>query len=190
MARIAVFYLAVAAVGVGLLAARGDWGGLVPVELEAWLAHGALGLGVGLAMVVASRVATSRFAWASRLADEFRALLGTFHRREALAVALLSSVTEELVFRGLLQPAVGLWLAAAVFAALHVGPTPRFLPWTAMAFVAGLALGWLFEQTGNLLAPIVAHATVNYLNLRFLAPHVDKPDVHVGPVGGPYFAGL
>ncbi|MEE8408935.1 MAG: CPBP family intramembrane glutamic endopeptidase, partial [Myxococcota bacterium] len=93
------------------------------------------------------------------------------------------------LFRGTLQPTLGLWLAAAVFAVLHIGPNVRFLPWTIMALGAGLAFGGLFSWTGNLVAPVLAHITVNYLNLRFLAPADDPAELHIDPIGGEHVAG-
>jgi membrane protease YdiL (CAAX protease family) len=147
------------------------------------------GIGAGLLMVVASRAATARFDWAAQLAEEFRGLIGRLHAREAFAVALMSGIAEETLFRGVLQPALGLWLTAAIFGVLHIGPNKRFLPWTAMAFVAGLVFGGLFAWTGNLLAPILAHITVNFLNLRFLAPADIRDEVHLKPMGGEHVAG-
>ncbi|MEE8409826.1 MAG: type II CAAX endopeptidase family protein, partial [Myxococcota bacterium] len=164
------FYLVMAAVAVIAMWRGGDLRTLAPgLDLTAWVTAIGAGLGTGGLMVVISRVTTAHFTWASQLANEFRALLGAISAREALVIALLSGIGEEALFRGTLQPTLGLWLAAVIFAVLHIGPNLRFLPWTIMAFGAGLAFGGLFWWTGNLVAPVLAHITVNYLNLRFLA---------------------
>jgi len=55
-----------------------------------------------------------------------------------------------------------------VFALLHVGPKRRFLPWTASAFVLGVGFGFLARWTGSLGAPITAHFTINFVNLRYI----------------------
>ena len=39
-------------------------------------------------------------------------------------------------------------------------------PWTIFALVLGFALGGLLLLTGSLLAPILAHFTINYFNLH------------------------
>jgi len=83
-------------------------------------------------------------------------------------LALASSIGEELLFRGALLPWLGVWLQAAVFALLHIGPGRRFLPWTASAFGLGLAFGALASWTGNLGGPIAAHFMINFLNLRYI----------------------
>ena len=122
----------------------------------------------GLAVVGLTRVAVRYFQWARDLHASFRDLLGPLAANEILILALASSIGEELLFRGALQPWLGVWLQALVFALLHVGPGKRFLPWTASAFVLGVAFGWLAEWTGNLGAPIAAHFAINFLNLRYI----------------------
>jgi membrane protease YdiL (CAAX protease family) len=127
------------------------------------------GLALGLIVVFASRLAVHRFEWARVLHREFRGVLGRLSAGEALILALTSGVGEEVFFRGALQPSIGLFPQAIVFSLLHVAPGKRFLPWTASAFVMGVAFGGLFEGLGDLGAPIVAHVTINYLNLRHIS---------------------
>lgn len=128
-----------------------------------------LGLAVGLAVVVLTRVAVRRFAWAQTLHRDFRSLLGPLSTREIVILALASSIGEEMLFRGALQPWIGLWPQAAFFALLHLGPGRRFLPWTLSAFALGIGFGYMFASLGDLGGPIVAHFTINYLNLHFIA---------------------
>ncbi|HKE17139.1 MAG TPA: CPBP family intramembrane glutamic endopeptidase [Kofleriaceae bacterium] len=128
-----------------------------------------IGLAVGLSVVFLSRLAVHRFDWARSLHKDFRNILGPLTWREILVLALASSVGEELLFRGALQPMIGVWMQAVVFALLHIGPGLRFLPWTLSAFGLGLVFGWLFQATGDLGGPIVAHFAINYMNLHFIA---------------------
>ncbi|GAA4347635.1 hypothetical protein GCM10023185_02840 [Hymenobacter saemangeumensis] len=86
-----------------------------------------------------------------------------------LVVAVVPAVAEELVFRGVIQKNlvrwfssrhVGVWLAAAIFSAIHLqflGFVPRF--------VLGLVLGYLYEWSGNILVPMAAHFTQNAFQL-------------------------
>jgi membrane protease YdiL (CAAX protease family) len=132
-----------------------------------------IGIGIvfGLGVVALSRVCVRRFEWARLLHREFRALLGPLGRAELVALALGSSVGEEVFFRGALLPATGIWISSAVFALLHIGPSRRYLPWTASALLVGLAMAGLALATGDLGAPIAAHFTINFLNLRHIAHH-------------------
>ena len=94
--------------------------------------------------------------------------LGSVSLPGAIALALASGIGEEMLFRGALQPRVG-WLAAGVlFGLVHFAPRRELLPWTGFAILAGLLFGALFQATGNLIAPIAAHALVNAVNIPFL----------------------
>lgn len=148
----------------------------------------ALGAAAGLFVVLLSRLCHRHFAWARRLSDEFQTILSSFSRRDALMMAVMSALGEEMLFRGLVQgsfpdPWFGLFLTASVFAALHVGPSRAFVPWTIMAFVVGLMFGTLLLVTGDLVAPIVAHGLINFLNLRVILGQ-DDSDLALGPLGG------
>lgn len=82
-----------------------------------------------------------------------------------LLVALLSGVGEEALFRGAVQQEFGLVAGAVAFGLAHVGPDRRYLLWTAWAAAVGLLFGALFEATGGLLAPVLAHAAHNAATL-------------------------
>jgi membrane protease YdiL (CAAX protease family) len=134
-----------------------------------------VGVALGLAVVFLTRLAVHRFDWARQLHRSFRGLLGNLSARDVFILALASSIGEELLFRGALLPWIGLVPSAVVFALLHVGPGARFLPWTLSAFVAGLIFGLLFQELGDLGAPIAAHFTINYLNLGYIV-RVELPE--------------
>jgi membrane protease YdiL (CAAX protease family) len=167
---VAIIYLALASVGIAWSTLRGDtsvWriSGTDPQTLAGIVAGAFLGLGY----VFASRYATHRFEWGRALHRDLRALLGPLTDGEIVVLALASAVGEEVFFRGALLPAVGLLASSVIFALLHVGPKLRFLPWTVSTFVAGMLFGQLFLWSGDLSGPVVAHFTVNLLNLRYLA---------------------
>ncbi|HEY3853334.1 MAG TPA: type II CAAX endopeptidase family protein [Verrucomicrobiae bacterium] len=87
------------------------------------------------------------------------------------AAVVFAPIAEETVFRGLLYPAIkqagfprlALWGTSVGFAAMHLN-AETFLPLMAFAMV----LVYLYEQFGNLLAPIVAHSLFNTVNFLFL----------------------
>jgi membrane protease YdiL (CAAX protease family) len=126
------------------------------------------GLGFGLIVVALSRWTVQRFAWAERLHRELRPFACGLDATGIVVLALLSAAGEELLFRGLLQPWMGLWPQALLFGLVHQMPGPSRWIWVSWALCVGLVLGVLFELTGSLLGPIAAHALVNGLNLQFL----------------------
>jgi membrane protease YdiL (CAAX protease family) len=138
------------------------------VLLPLWLRLG-LGVAAGLALVASSRFATERTRTGRALADELAALIGPISQRRALGFALASGLAEEAFFRGALQPRVGLLAATVLFAAAHYVPRPGLRVWSLFALAAGALFGALYDWSGDLLAPAVAHAVVNGLNLRWLA---------------------
>lgn len=142
------------------------------------LSSAALGVAMGLLLVLLTRELQERFAWMRMLHNEFRHLLGPLSRREILLLAAASAVGEECLFRGALLMhlqallpgslggVLGIGGSAVVFALLHIGPGVRFLPWTVSALGMGLLLGVLCVTMGDLLGPIAVHFTVNLLNLQ------------------------
>lgn len=130
-----------------------------------------IGLVFGGFLVLGSRLSVQRYGWARRLHVELRPFARELSPLAIVVLALLSSLGEELLFRGLLQPWLGLWVQALLFGLAHQLPGPSRWIWAGWAFLVGLALGALFELTGSLLGPLAAHALVNGLNLSFLKRH-------------------
>jgi len=84
-----------------------------------------------------------------------------------LATILIAPIGEEIIFRGILYPAIkrtghqqlALWSTAILFGAIHVN-LGSFIPLTLLAVVLVL----LYEHTGNLLACITVHCFFNAAN--------------------------
>lgn len=128
----------------------------------------ALGTALGLTGVWLSQRLDRSVPAIRKLGDRFAAILAGVSTRDAVVLAALSSVGEELFFRGCMQEQWGLWPATILFAVVHSGPQKLYLWWTASAFVFGLGLALLYEHHGGLLAPILMHFTINAINIRFL----------------------
>jgi membrane protease YdiL (CAAX protease family) len=88
-------------------------------------------------------------------------------------IALAAGVGEELLFRGVLQPALAAHvpLACAVLAVgLLFGAVHWLTPtYALLAGAVGIYLGALYAVSGNLLAPVVAHALYDFIALMVLA---------------------
>jgi membrane protease YdiL (CAAX protease family) len=131
-------------------------------------ADAALGAAAGAGILLLSHLTTRYTSWGERLAQALARSLGELSVPNALLLALASGLAEELLFRGALQPRVGWVWASLLFGLLHFVPRREFLPWTLFAVGAGFLFGALFEQRGNLVAPVVAHVLVNAVNLPLL----------------------
>jgi membrane protease YdiL (CAAX protease family) len=128
----------------------------------------ALGAGVGLGVFLADSIAERFIPLFQRMGDAFRQLLGDITGVQAICLALFSSVAEEIFFRGFLQSWLGLVAASILFGVLHIAPDRRLWPWPFLAVAMGFAFGVIFEYTGDLFAPILAHFTINYFGLMAL----------------------
>ena len=163
-----------------------------PIETVPWIpvpmlaGHG-LSLLAGAVLALCTITLTRRLVRSWTTARALHALLRpTVLHADSLTLALLgiaSAASEELFFRGLLVPVLGLVIPAIAFGFLHqVKGCARWM-WAGWAAVMGLLFGALFLATGSLLGPIVAHAAINVMNLRFLRD-TDVEPTKRRPLGG------
>jgi len=86
----------------------------------------------------------------------------------AFYLAGVSAFGEELLFRAAIQPFAGLIVTSILFGLLHIGPDGKLSTWTAWALLAGLLLGWIFQETGSLWPSIITHFSVNLISIIVL----------------------
>ncbi|HKY39397.1 MAG TPA: CPBP family intramembrane glutamic endopeptidase [Polyangiaceae bacterium] len=157
-----------------LISYPGSW---LPLSgLEAHTFSLVLGGAFAVLVVLGTRVLVENVGWARNLHRDLRPMTLRLDGAGILAIATLSALAEELVFRGLLLPWVGLLPQALLFGVAHAqlsGPS-RWV-WVAWASVVGLALGAMFQLTGSLLGPMLAHGLINGLNLLYLKSHDTSP---------------
>ncbi len=154
------------------LSLRGDGvlAGLAPFTPLITAVFGGIAIGVGSFVILwvlrGLRPAADLESWQRRMVRGWSIT-------DALAVALFSGLAEEALIRALLQPLLGLWPAALLFAALHFIPDRRLWLWPILALMLGLVLGWTFAAWGYP-AAAAAHITINILSLlRLRTPMAD-----------------
>jgi membrane protease YdiL (CAAX protease family) len=176
--RIAVGYALLASLAVALTLSLRD--GYPWVYADPWvswpppLAFGAsagLGLVLALLVILGTRFTVARFAWAKRLHLDLRPIAHGLTLWQIVVIAFFSSLGEELLFRGLLQPWLTLLPTAVLFGLCHQVPGEARWVWACWATVVGLAFGAIFALTGSLLGALLAHAVINAVNLVFLRDH-------------------
>lgn len=92
-------------------------------------------------------------------------------------VSLMAGVGEEVLFRGLIQDGLaallgephGVWVAVVVTSVLFGFAHAITRTYIILAALTGVYLGLLYVLTGNLLAPIVAHALYDFGALVYFA---------------------
>ena len=173
-------YVGVAVACAGLAAVVGR----NPFVTPAWLGttgltgamlSAGLGATIGAATIAATRALARRAVWIRALHTDLRPVVRGEGTITLVAMAVASGVGEEILFRGLLVPAIGVVASALAFGAIHQVRGRARWAWMAWAALMGLLFALLFECTGSLLGPIVAHVYVNACNLRFLRDHNLEP---------------
>jgi len=176
--RVAAGYALLATVATALALALRD--GLPWVYPEPWfpaapavglVTSAVLGLVLATALIALTRVSVARYEWARRLHNELRPVARDLTAGQILMVAGLSSLGEELLFRGLLTPTVGIPVSALLFGLAHQIKGPSRWVWVGWATAVGAGLGVIFAVTGSLVGPLLAHAVVNAVNLTYLRDH-------------------
>ena len=177
---VVVAYLAVGVAAAAVAAALGR----DPLSCNGWLgARGpaswlvSLGLGVllGAVTIAATPPMVRRWRWARALHLALRPAVHKEHDGALLLVAVSSATGEELLFRGLLVPLIGVIASSLAFGFLHQIRGQARWGWMAWATLMGLLFGGIFALTGSLVGPLLAHAAINHSNLRFLRDNDPAP---------------
>ncbi|WP_202978878.1 CPBP family intramembrane glutamic endopeptidase [Halomicronema hongdechloris] len=140
---------------------------LLPLHLS--LIDGLLGLGLGAAITLASALAYQLWPAYRRSADVYLQLvLSPLTAIDVLWLGILPGLSEELLFRGVMLPAIGLTgfgvvISSLCFGVLHLSSLEQW-PYGIWATVIGLVLGMSALITGNLLVPLLAHIVTNLMS--------------------------
>jgi membrane protease YdiL (CAAX protease family) len=76
---------------------------------------------------------------------------------QAILLCAVAACAEEILFRGALQPDLGIWATAVLFGLLHAYGKLYIV----VAILAGIGLGFLYQLSGSLPAAIAAHGLYN-----------------------------
>lgn len=99
------------------------------------------------------------------LKNAFGSLIAGCQLWVLLYLSVLSAVGEEILFRGTIQPQLGLVLTSILFGLLHIGPGGLLSAWSVWAMGAGLLLGWMTDAQGNLWAAMICHFLINFYSM-------------------------
>ncbi len=136
-----------------------------------WQAAG-LGISTGLGISAVSALVYKLWPTYRKSADVYLAfVLAPLVLSDSVWIALLPGMSEELLFRGVMLPAIGLNATGLVvsslcFGILHMSGRQQW-PYAVWASAIGLLLGGCALATGNLFVPIVAHVVTNFTSSLF-----------------------
>lgn len=90
---------------------------------------------------------------------------------EVFLIALVVAICEEVLFRGVIQSVFGYIIASTVFALMHYRYLKKILLFSLLVVISFI-LGYIFEQTNNLLVTIAFHFTMDFLLGIYIAKSV------------------
>ena len=128
-----------------------------------------MGVGLAGAIVLASSIIYRLWPAYRKSADGYlEMVIRPLVWPDLIWLGLLPGLSEELLFRGVMIPALGFDFVAVivsslVFGVLHLSGLQQW-PYVVWATVVGFALGYTALITGNLLIPIVAHILTNLIS--------------------------
>jgi len=126
-------------------------------------------LGLAVAITITSSIIYRLWPDYRRSADMYLELvIKPLMWTDLIWLGLLPGLSEELLFRGVMLPALGLNIAAValssvLFGVLHLSGAGQW-PYVVWATIVGFALGYCALITGNLLVPVVAHIITNLVS--------------------------
>jgi uncharacterized protein len=159
------------ATAVFLLMLAQIWGALagIPVGAPFHLNVRDFGLGILLGLGIMGMSIVMYYGWPQyrESADRYLSLLlKPLAPQDTIWVGLLPGLSEELLFRGIALPALGLVLSSLLFGVAHLLDWRQW-PYALWATGIGLLLGLATLWSQNLLVPVVAHVTTNILSTLF-----------------------
>jgi uncharacterized protein len=128
-----------------------------------------IGIALGFGLTGLSTIVYAVWADYRSSADLYLSMvLKPLELPDLIWLGILPGLSEELLFRGVMLPAVGLdpigiILSSICFGVLHMSDLQqwRYAVW---ATLVGMILALTMVETGNLLIPIVAHITTNFIS--------------------------
>ncbi|WP_217585409.1 CPBP family intramembrane glutamic endopeptidase [Lentibacillus saliphilus] len=121
------------------------------------------GVGSGLVVVALDIVLMKVFP--SRYYDDGGINQRIFQNRSVISIFTIASVvaiSEEVLFRGVLQTTLGYVIASTLFALVHIRYLSKPVLFVSILFVS-FFIGYIYELTANLWVCIIAHFTVDFL---------------------------
>ena len=127
------------------------------------------GVALGVGLTGLSSIVYAVWADYRQSADIYlEMVLKPLETPDVIWLGILPGLSEELLFRGVMLPAIGfdsigIFLSSACFGILHM-TNLRQWPYAVWATSIGMLLAFTMVETGNLLIPIVAHITTNFVS--------------------------
>lgn len=143
--------------------------GFIPYYLSGniyWIWQIFLGLGVAFFIIILCILGRFFTKWMYNVEIELKKHIGNLYFHDILIIGFLSGTAEEFLFRGLLQPTLGILWTSIIFAILHFPSKKILIFYPIFAMIMSIILGYItIINHGSIISAIVAHVTINIVNL-------------------------
>lgn len=127
-----------------------------------------IGIGLTLGVLISGTAfgLTAQLPYLKRIRETLtnKIYFKTMRGRDVVVLSLLAAVPEEVFFRGMMQPILGLILTAFIFGLLHA-LTPTYF---AYATLMGFVLGGMAEMQGHLWMAMATHFSIDFVSFVLL----------------------
>jgi len=139
-----------------------------PIQ-DRWWVHAITGIAIGIFAAIAINLITASIPTLKQMQHTITQTidLTTLSPLTAILLGLLAGVPEEILFRGSLQPILGLIITAIIFGGLHAISRSYII----YAVVAGFILGSITEFYGDIWAATTAHVSYDAMLLWLWSRH-------------------
>jgi membrane protease YdiL (CAAX protease family) len=126
------------------------------------------GIGFALLVLCINSFITQRFSHISPDVSESNVrLFKNLTVQHIIIFSFVVAFCEELLFRGVVQSALGIFWTSIIFAGIHLRYLKSALV-TGQVFLVSLGLGWIFKHTGSIWTPILAHFMIDFVSGCFI----------------------
>ena len=120
---------------------------------------------MGSGLLILLQLLFHKFVSKEKLYDEVnKILIEKFSLKQLFFIFLCGSIVEEFLFRGILQPELGIWVTSILFTLTHYRYYKKFYILIEV-FLMGIILGLTYAVTSLLWVPIICHFVVNYFTV-------------------------
>lgn len=147
----------------------------IPKTQKEWIFHSlTASLSVGI-LLITSYLFQVYFLSYRTHKNEVGRIIGPLNLSNVIFISFFGAIAEELFFRGVLQPYLGVVLLSLLVSIFQISPTKGFSMLTLLSFVTSILLGILFARTHSLIPGLIVHFIVNIFLLKdFMAVNSNK----------------
>lgn len=100
--------------------------------------------------------------------------LRMFGKWQLVLLGVTAAIGEEILFRGALQPIIGIIPASILFGFVHMGWQKDMWPYSATAAAIGILLGLAYQYTGEIWVSIIGHGLYNMVAILHTAKVIEE----------------